>query len=87
MPSDPDPLPSDPGLQAAEEHFSEGDFRSARRLAESALRADAAEVRANAQEILDRMRPDPAALWMAIGCLVLLSAVVYFTLFHFTLFR
>lgn len=75
-------MPPDPGLLAAEKHFSEGDFRSARRLAQSALRADAAEVRASAQEMLDRMRPDPAALWMAIGCLVVFAGVVYFTLFR-----
>jgi len=82
VPSDPDPLPSDPGLQAAEKHFSEGDFRTARRLAEEAVRSGSDEVRTGAQQMLDRMRPDPAALWMAIGCVVLFAGVVYFTLFR-----
>ena len=72
--------PSDPALAAAEHCFVAGDFREARRLAEPALRSDDAAVRAAAQELIDRMKADPAALWMALGCLLLFVVVVWLTL-------
>ena len=74
--------PSDPELLSAERLFSAGDFRSAGALAKAALRSESEEVRLGARDLLDRIRPDPAALWMALGCLVLLASVVYLTLSH-----
>ena len=74
------PAPAGSDLQAAEQHFAAGNFREARRLAEAALRAESGETRAAAEKLLDRMRPDPLALWLVAGCVALLGLVVWLTL-------
>jgi hypothetical protein len=76
------PEPAAPGIDRATRLFEAGDFRSARRLAESALRSESTEVRNAAHDLVLRMRPDPLALWFVVGCAALLIAVVYFTLFR-----
>jgi len=75
------PAPVDPALAAAARHFEAGNFREARRLAEQASRSDSAGTRSAAAELAARIAPDAAALWIVAGCLALLAAVVWLTLF------
>jgi hypothetical protein len=67
-------------LADAERCFQAGDFLRARQLAADALRSESADLRAAAQDLLDRTKADPAATWMALGCLLIFAAVVWLTL-------
>lgn len=75
------PTPTDPALDPAYRHFREGNFREARRIALELSRSETPAIREAALALAERLRPDPAALWIAAGCLLLFIVVIWLTLF------
>ena len=69
---------SSPQLEEARRAYQRGDFASVRRVARGLLREEKSEeVRAEAELILCLVRPDRAAIILALACLAFFVAVLW----------
>ena len=76
-----DEAETDPLLEQSKSLFYKGDYKESARLAREIVDSDRPEnVREKARDLLFQMEPDTLAIWIGIGCLVLIALLAVFTL-------